>query len=93
MSNALSGTQRVQQHAQRIAWLIAHGYLLARLPGANDDVDDAASEALDQALRDMKHVKLWGATSQPSAVRWGIRLLVSEIRGQVVSGQDPTYRR
>lgn len=92
MANPQSLAQRTAKHADRLAWLQAHPDLLAKLPGAGDDVDARTSEALDEALRQMKFLQLYAPSSGPVATRWGIRLLVSEIRGQVVTGQDPRYR-
>jgi len=84
MSNATSSTQRAVQHAQRLDWLRAHPALLARLPGAVTAIDEAQSEALDEAFRKMQLVRLYAPTSAPDKSRWGIRLLVSELRGQAV---------
>lgn len=85
MSNTLGGPQRHQKHQQRLAWLRARPELLARLPGAKGHVDRAQLDALDEAVRQMKHVRLYAPTTTPVNVRWGIRLLVSELRGQVVA--------
>lgn len=85
MSNPTSGPQRHAKHAARLAWLRDHPDLLARLPGANSDVDARQYQALDEALRTMKLVQLYAPTSEAQASRWGIRLLVSELRGDPVS--------
>lgn len=81
--NALTTTQRRQRHQVRLDWLRAPDQtpLLARLPGATDDVDEAASDALDEAVRKMMHLRLFAPTSARTSVRHGIRLLVSELRG------------
>jgi len=92
MANPQSLAQRTAKHADRLGWLKAQPMLLACLPGANDDVTDISSQVLDDAVRQMKFLKLYAPSSGPDATRWGIRLLVSEIRGQLVTGQDPRYR-
>jgi len=69
--NHQTTTQRIARKTLRLAWLEADPALLARLPSANDDVDEAASEALDEALRRMKLVQLYAASAAPITVRWG----------------------
>lgn len=91
--NTTSGPRRLEKHAQRVDWLKAHADLLARLPGANDDVSPAQSSALDEALRGLKLVRLYAPTAAPEMLRWGIRMAVSEIRGEHTSGQDPMHRK
>ncbi len=88
MSNQTSGAQRDQKHADRLDWLRARPDLLAQLPGAVDDVEPAQSAALDSALRQMTHVRLYAPTSSAAPTRWGIRLLVSELRHEHVSMKD-----
>jgi len=85
MSNTANGTRRAEQRAQRLAWLRDHPELLATLPSANEDVGPKQSDALDDALRRMKHLRLYAPTSAADNVRWGIRVLVSELRGDVVT--------
>ena len=80
--NVLSGPLRAERQVQRLAWLRAHPALLARLPGIHDDVEPVQSEALDEAVRQMKHVRLYAPTSAPIGVRRAIRTLVSELRGE-----------
>lgn len=91
--NTTSGQRRLAKHAQRIDCLRAHPELLARLPGANDDVSPQQSSALDEALRLLKSVRLYAPTAAPESLRWGIRMAVSEIRGEHTSGQDPVHRK
>ena len=86
--NATSRTHRAEHHAQRLDWLRARPDLLARLPGVHEDVEPAQSEALDEALRGLKLVRLYAPTAAPITVRWGIRLCVSELRGQGVAARD-----
>jgi hypothetical protein len=78
--NTTSGTRRLAAHAQRLAWLTTHPDLLGRLPGTKNDVDPAQSEALDEALRHMKLLRLYAPTAAAEHVRWGIRRLVDELR-------------
>ena len=66
-------------------WLEGHPALLARLPGAGDDVEPDQAAALDQARLEMAHDFLCSATTDPHAMWWTLRLLVSEVRGQHVS--------
>ena len=89
--NPTSRTQRVEHHAQRLAWLRAHPDLLARLPGVHEDVEPAQSEALDEAVKGLKFMKLYAPTAAPITVRWGIRLCVSELRGEGVSPKDQQW--
>jgi len=90
--NGQSLVARAAKHAQRLDWLKAHPELLARLPGAHEDVGPAQSAALDEALKQMKFYQLYAPSSGPEATRQGIRLLVSEARGVVVPTVDPRYR-
>jgi len=87
MSHHLSGPKRQQQHQQRLAWLQAHPDLLARLPGIANDVEDDQAAALEEALRGMRHVRLYAPTASSDGARWGIRVCVSELRGQAVAHQ------
>jgi len=86
MSNDLSGAHRHERHLHKLAWLRARPELLVRLPSAGQDVTPDQSEALDSAVRQMKHVRLYAPTSSADTVRWGIRALVSELRGEVLPG-------
>ena len=81
--NPLSTTQRRRQHTQRLAWLSgeAQASLLARLPSISEDVEAGASDALDEAVRRMMHLRLYAPTSTKASVRHSIRLLVAELRG------------
>ena len=66
-------------------WLQGHPALLARLPGAGDDVEPDQAAALNQARLEMARDFLCSATDDPHATLWTLRLLVSEVRGQPVS--------
>ncbi len=84
----MSGIQRDRKHAQRLDWLRAEPALLARLPGVAEDVTPTQADALDAALRLMQMLRLYAPTHRPEVARWGIRLLVSELRGEHISGKD-----
>ena len=83
--NLLSGNAREQQHQKRLDYLRSRPDLLVRLPGIGNDVHDAESAALDEALKAMKFLRLYAATADAQNARWSIRLLVSELRGQVTA--------
>jgi len=93
MANTHGKARRLELQAQRRAWLEARPELLARLPSSNDDVDDAQSAALDDAVKQMKFYKLYGPTTPAMSLRWGIRQLVAELRRERVTSQDPKYRQ
>ncbi len=84
MSNPTNREQRAQQRAARLDWLRTNPALLAKLPGATGVVMDgtAEAEALEFALRRMRHKGLYASTSASERTRRGIRLLVSELRGE-----------
>lgn len=92
MSNATKSMERALNHELRLDWLRAHPTLLARLPGAMNDLDARQAEALDEALRGMSLIRLYAPTSAADKSRWGIRLLVSELRGEPVDSKDQRYR-
>ena len=74
-------------HLARLAWLKARPRLLAALPGAaEEDLTIAHLQALDDALRGMQRAKLYVSSLlyRPPGLRWEIRRLVSELRGDVV---------
>jgi len=73
-------------HDRRVDWLREHPELLTRLPGAYDDVSPTEANALDAALRGMSLEKLFSPTAAAKNVRWDIRVLVSEIRGERMAG-------
>lgn len=82
MSNSFTRSQRAAQHRQRLTWLRAHPELLQRLPAVDDDVDPDQAEALTIALRQMIQARLYAPTSDGTACRYGIRILVSELRAE-----------
>lgn len=88
MTNTTRGAERLEKHASRLAWLRDHPQLLAQLPGARDDVDGPHSEALDAAVRGLQLVRLYAPRTEVGRMRWGIRLAVSEIRGEALPLQD-----
>lgn len=91
MSNVLNRAQRNHRHAARLAWLEAHPALEVRLAGAHEDVSVEQSLALGEARESMVRAGLYSHTSDIKATRWGIRLLVSELRGHAVHGTDYRY--
>ncbi len=91
MSNPTNGQHRAKQHDQQLAWLRARHELLAHLPGVTHDPTRAQAEALDSAVRQMQHVRLYSPNTRAATVRWGIRLLVSEVRGEPVSAKDTRW--
>lgn len=94
MSNLANGARRAQQHADRLHWLKANRDLYLRLPGAKQDVERDHAAALDEAVKQMKFYRLYHPSSAPESVRWGIRILVSELRGELVPrGIGPNGRR
>jgi len=91
MSNSYTRNQRNARKGERLTFLRAHA-LLPLLPGANQDVDVHASTALGLVADGMVESGLYSKTTEHKAMRWGIRLLVSEIRGEHVSGKDQRYK-
>ena len=92
MSNTLNARQRAVKHEARLTWLRAHPDLIARLPSAVEDVDDAKRAALDDAYTRMVNSGLYSRTSDRKSARWGIRLLVSELRREHVPDARQRYR-
>ncbi len=74
------------RHLARLAWLKARPQLLATLPSAADELRDVHLHALDVALRGMRKAKLYPShlVSRPPGLRFAIRVLVSELRGEPV---------
>jgi hypothetical protein len=91
MANTYSSTQRLARHAARLRWLKKWSKTV-ELPGASQDVEDFQREALLQAHEAMVKAGLYSPTSEPRACRWGIRLLVSELRGEYVADAQQRYR-
>ena len=84
MSNLLSKAQRDARKAARIHWLKGTPALLARLPGADQNVSPDQHDALLAAYERMVDAGLYSRTNDKQATRWGIRLLVSEIREEAL---------
>lgn len=82
MSNTYTRDQRDARRERRLDWLRTHPHLLRRLPGANEHVHAVQSVALDVAVDAMKLDGVYAQTSDRKASRWGIRLLVSMLRGE-----------
>jgi hypothetical protein len=74
--NALE--QRTRRDA-RIAWLRIHG---ADLPGAYGHITSAQQTALEAARVTLMQAGLSAKTNDPRATRWGLRRLMSEVRGE-----------
>ena len=87
MANTIKGSARQERHRQRLQWLRDHPELLASLPSARMNVNHDQSRALLEAVSGMKDAGLYARTSQ--GVGWGIRLLVSELRGDPL---EASYR-
>ena len=91
MSNTYTAKQRQSRKDARRRWL-ERSPLLPLLPGAAEDVSYEQSSALGLALMGMRAVGLYAATSELRASRWRMRLTVSAIRGERVSGKDQRYK-
>lgn len=84
--NNQSGSVREIRHAARKTWLENYPHL-ADLPGATSGVITITQRAALEAARLlMVAAGLYTGTSEPKATRWGIRLVVSEIRGESLKG-------
>lgn len=91
MSNTFNQRQRASRKGARLAWLLGSD-LMHMLPGAADDVSPEQSTALELARTRMVLAGLYSPTSERRATRWGIRLLISELRKQHVGGKDQRYK-
>jgi hypothetical protein len=69
------------QHQARLTWLQEHDDILDQLPGIADDVEPVQSRLLIDVTKLMTDAKLFSKGNQEQ-IRWNIRKLVSEIRGQ-----------
>lgn len=83
MSYHLNAAQRAAKRQQQIAWLKERG-LLADLPNAEDPPTEAQRALLTDTVADMIAVGLYSRTTGASVLRWGVRRLVSEARGEGV---------
>ena len=91
MSNTFNRRTRDARKERRRAWLIDAQFFTS-IPGANNHIGSLQAEALEGVRRMMVEAGLYSTTSEKRATRWGIRLLVSEIRGEYVAGKDQRYR-
>lgn len=82
MANTQTAGQRARKRQGRREWLLARPDLFARLPGVNDDVTLVGRGALEHARIGLTAAGLYAPSSEPMATRWGIRRLVSDIRGE-----------
>jgi len=70
---------QLARRAARLAWLRIHG---TDLPGAYGDITRAQQTALDAARVALIAAGIYAGTNDPRAMRWGIRLLISELRDE-----------
>lgn len=82
MANRYTGLQQLARRQRRLEWLQANTQVLAGLPAADEDVSPAGRETLERVLQRMMRLGLYSQTSEKKASRWGIRILVSELRGR-----------
>jgi hypothetical protein len=80
----MTGTERNQRHCARLVWLKSQPELLTRLPAADEDVTEEQHELLIKTCSWMQRLGLYSEHSESRASRWGIRRLVSELRGRRV---------
>lgn len=69
------------RHIARLEFLDRYASL-ASLPSTEDDVTEAGRAALNQAVARMKHAGLYARSTEDADCRWGIRLLVGNLRKQ-----------
>jgi hypothetical protein len=84
MTNTLNRQQRSHNRQARLAWLRAFPQF-ADLPSADEDVTERGRVALEDALRGLLAAGLYShsyAKVDGRSARWGIRRLVSELRGR-----------
>ena len=91
MANTYTSGQRAARHQARLAWLRKWKQTV-ELPGAVEDVQEFQREALTMAHNGMVAAGLYARTSEPKACRWGIRLLVGELRGEHVPNFHQRYQ-
>lgn len=83
MGNHLIAPERTAKRLRAIAWL-RERELLSRLPNAALPPTDAERALLRETVAAMVQAGLYSATSSPKSLRWGVRRLVSEARGEPV---------
>ena len=79
MSNPTGKRERDRRVGLRRDWLAEHGHAL---PSADEDVTPEQSRALDAAFDAMQAAGLYAPTSARSESKWGIRKLLSAMRGR-----------
>jgi hypothetical protein len=79
MGNPTGKRERDRRTQLRQDWLAAHGQAL---PAADEDVTPDQSRALDDAFTAMQAAGLYAATSERHVSKWGIRKLLSALRGR-----------
>jgi hypothetical protein len=83
MANHLIASERAAKRQRQIVWLRERG-LLDQLPNAETPPTEAQRELLRTVVEDMTHAGLYSRSSEPRSLRWGVRRLVSEARGEPV---------
>jgi len=80
MANKLGGAKRALKVRARQAWLLARPEVLGLLPSEREDVSPEQSESLDRVAEAMVAADLYGRSTERSDIKWGIRVLVGELR-------------
>lgn len=80
MGNTLTKTQRIEREQARLDYLQTHPAFRA-IPGRKDRVSPRQYELLSLLVKDMQMRGLYAHSCAPAICRWGIRALVSRLRG------------
>jgi len=83
MGNSLTSSQRRAKRQRQIEWLRERD-LLRVLPNAYDPPTDEQKRVLRMVVADMLHAGLYSRSTDAKSLRWGVRRLVSEARGEGV---------
>jgi len=75
----VNGSEQKARRTARLEWLRGH----VELPGATGDITADQRAALETARLELVRTGLYSVGEQPKIVRWGMRLLVSELRGEL----------
>jgi len=81
--NHLRSSERTAKRQRQIAWLQERD-LLRVLPNAECTPTDSERALLRMVVEDMLHAGLYSRASDVKSLRWGVRRLVSEARGEGV---------
>ncbi len=79
MANRHVAALRAHKATARRAWLQACPQF-TRLPSEKEDVDDEQSGLLTELAKAMVSAGLYARSTERADIRWGIRVLVGEIR-------------